>query len=94
MDGLSFVPELLGEEAAGRKQAEHELLYWEFCGAQAVRQDNWRAVRPFKSKTWELHDVGTDPGESKDLAANRPDILAKLVALAEKAHQPVRTGTQ
>ena len=28
IDGLSFVPELLGADAAGRKQPRHKYLYW------------------------------------------------------------------
>jgi hypothetical protein len=37
--------------------------------------------------------VAADPGESRDLAADKPDVLAKLKALAAAAHQPVREGT-
>lgn len=29
VDGLSFLPELIGEAAAGHKQTQHEYLYWE-----------------------------------------------------------------
>ena len=42
VDGLSLVPELFGEAAAGRKQAEHEYLYWETGSWTAVRQGAWR----------------------------------------------------
>jgi hypothetical protein len=41
---------------------------------------------------WELYDLATDPSESKNLAAAKPDMLAKLTALATKAHEPVREG--
>ncbi|MEQ1850336.1 MAG: arylsulfatase [Chthoniobacteraceae bacterium] len=93
IDGISIVPELIGEAAAGHGQARHEYLYWEIGGWTAIRQGNWRAVKPAKKETWELYDLATDPGESKDLAATQPDILAKLTALATKAHEPVREGT-
>lgn len=92
-DGLSIVPELVGESVAGRKQAQHEYLYWEIGGWTAIRQGTWRAVKPNKSPKWELYDLATDPSESKDLASTRPEVLAKLVELVTKAHEPVREGT-
>ena len=93
VDGLSLVPELIGEKAAGRKQPQHECLYWEINGWTAVRQGNWRAVRSPRKNAWGLYDLATDPGESKDLSAAQPELLAKLIDLAAKAHEPVRSGT-
>lgn len=93
IDGLSLVPELIGEQAAGRKQPKHEYLYWEIGNWTAIRQGNWRAVRPKTNGSWELYDMAADPSESKDLAAAQPQVLTKLTALAEKAHEPVREGT-
>jgi arylsulfatase A-like enzyme len=92
-DGISLLPEMLGAAAAGRKQAQHEFLYWETGGWTAIRQGAWRAVRLKAGQPWELYDVSADPSESNDLAATRPAILAKLVALAEKAHEPAREGS-
>lgn len=92
VDGLSFVPELIGEQAAGRPQAQHEYLYWEIGGWTAIRQENWRAVRPKPNAGWELYNLASDPGESKDLADAKPDVLARLTALATQAHEPVREG--
>jgi arylsulfatase A-like enzyme len=92
-DGLSMLPELLGEGAAGRKQAQHDYLYWETAGWSAIRQGQWRAVRARASQPWELFDVSSDPSESKNVAAEQPAILAKLVALAEQAHVPAVEGT-
>ena len=92
VDGISFLPTLLGA-AAGRPQKVHDYLYWEFNGWTAVRQGNWRAVKPVKATVWELYDVAADPGETKNLAADKPDALAKLKELAAAAHQPVREGT-
>lgn len=93
VDGLSILPELIGAKAAGRSQARHDYLYWEINGWTAIRQGNWRAVKPPRNAAWELYDLAADPSESKDLAAAQPDVLAGLVALAEKAHEPVREGT-
>ena len=54
---------------------------------------DWRAVKPDKSKTWELYSVASDRSEGKDLAASEPAVLARLTELAAAAHQPVREGT-
>ncbi len=93
VDGISILPLLLGEQAAGRTQPQHEFLYWELNGWTAVRQGDWRAVQPPKNADWELYDLAADPSESKNLAAERPEILARLVALAEKSHEPAIEGT-
>ena len=93
VDGLSILPELIGEKAAGHKQACHEYLYWEIGGWTAIRQGNWRAVKPGKNARWELYDLAEDPSESKDLATAHPDVAARLAALAEKAHEPAQEGT-
>jgi arylsulfatase A-like enzyme len=92
IDGLSFLPTLLGA-AAGRPQEEHDHLYWEINGWTAVRRGSWRAVKPRAATAWELYDVAADPGETRNLAADEPAVLARLTALAAAAHQPVREGT-
>ncbi|MEP7273437.1 MAG: sulfatase/phosphatase domain-containing protein, partial [Acidobacteriota bacterium] len=93
MDGISILPELIGGAAAGRKQTQHEYLYWEIGNWTAVRQGNLRAVQPAKGRKWELYDVASDPSESRDIAQEKPGILAKLTALAANAHEPVREGS-
>jgi arylsulfatase A-like enzyme len=93
IDGISFLPELIGESAAGRKQEQHDYLYWEIADWIAVRQKNWRAVKPPGDSRWELYDMARDPSESNDLAAQKPDMLAKLLAIAKQAHQPLEEGT-
>lgn len=93
IDGVSIVPELLGEAAAGHAQVQHNYLYWEIGGWVAIRQGQWRAVKPSKGGAWELYDLASDPSESKNLAAAQPEIAARLIALATKAHEPAREGT-
>jgi len=93
IDGISLVPELIGEAVAGRKQPAHEYLYWETGGWSAIRQGNWRAVRSKANQPWELYDLAADPSESNNVASAQPEILAKLTALAEKAHVPAVEGT-
>lgn len=92
-DGLSILPELVGEKVAGRKQPQHEFLYWEINGWTAIRQGTWRAVRPNVKQPWELYDLANDPSESKNVAAEQSAILKELVDKADKSHEPVREGT-
>lgn len=93
VDGISIVPTLIGEAAAGHAQKQHDYLYWEIGKATAIRQGNWRAVQPNTNAPWELYDLAGDPSESNDLAASNPDRLAKLTALAAAAHEPAVEGT-
>jgi len=75
-DGLCLTPTLLGLLG---KQKQHECLYWEFHergSAQAVRFGRWKAIR-LPGKTIELYDLQADPGETTDVAAEYPQIVAK-----------------
>ncbi len=92
IDGMSIVPELLGEDVAGRKQPQHEYLYWELSGQVAVRMQNWKAVQPRSNRAWELYDLRQDISEQTNVAGQHPDVLDKLKAVAQQAHEPVEEG--
>lgn len=92
IDGISVLPELLGEEVVGRKQEKHKYLYWELEGQVAVRVGNWKAIRPGSNAPWELYDLSKDVGERINLAKKKPHILERLRAIAEEAHEPAREG--
>lgn len=91
-DGLSIAPTLLGEKPAGRKQEQHEYLYWEDQKSVAVRMKNWKAIRPDMGKPFELYDLSRDIEEGNDVADQYPEILQKIMAYAKEAHTPVRMG--
>lgn len=93
IDGLSIVPELLGEAAAGRKQARHEYLYWEIGQQTAVRMGHWKAIRPKSNAPWELYDLSTDISETTSVADSRSEVLKRLVEFAVEAHEPAVEGT-
>jgi len=83
---ISFAPTLLGETA---RQATHDYLYWEFQGAQAVRQGRWKAVRDsIGGGTPELYDLDADSAESTDVAGQHPDIVERMRGLMDEAHRP------
>jgi arylsulfatase A-like enzyme len=91
-DGLSFAPELLGEKAAGRKQPEHDFLYWEHVQQVAVRQGPWKAIQPTKSGDWELYNLAGDISETKNVAADNRQKLEDLKKIATAAHTPQVIG--
>ena len=93
VDGISILPEILGEEATGRKQTPHEMLYWEFGPQTAVRMGQWKAHRPKANAAWDLFDLTKDLSEKTSVAAAHPEVLAKMVAFAEASHTPVVEGT-
>jgi arylsulfatase A-like enzyme len=75
IDGTSILPTLLGSNA---EQEEREYLYWEYVGGQAVRLGDWKGVRLPPELDLELYDLATDPGEQVNVAANHPDIVARI----------------
>ena len=92
VDGTSIVPELLGEDATGRKQPQHEYLYWELGNQTAVRVQSWKAIRPGRNRDWELYDLRRDVSEQHNVAADHGDVLAKMTRIAQRAHEPVEEG--
>jgi arylsulfatase len=84
MRGKSMVPLLAGRSSAIR--GEDEPVGWEFLGWRALRMGRWKATwisAPFGVSDWELFDLATDPGEARDLANQRPEVMQRLVALWE-----------
>jgi arylsulfatase A-like enzyme len=93
IDGLSILPELLGAEATGREQPQHEFLYWEFGPQTAVRIAHWKGIQPKKDGDWELYDLQKDVSESHNVASEHADVLALMKQFATKSHEEVRSGT-
>jgi arylsulfatase A-like enzyme len=80
--GKSWVPVLEGRAESPR--TDQDVLAWELFGNRAVRQGNWKLrweIQPFGKGDWELFDLASDPGEVKDLAADRPDKVREMIAL-------------
>ncbi len=90
IDGISFLPELLGKE-----QKQHEHLYWEFHeqgGKKAVRKGKWKAVKlncfDEAKTTVELYDLSVDEEESNNVAADYPQIIEELLLIMQNEHVP------
>ena len=79
-DGLSLLPLLKGDSSA----FDNRVLHWRDGGSKAnkwaIRQGPWKLVRQGASAP-ELYALSTDIGETKDLAAEKPEIVARLQTL-------------
>jgi arylsulfatase A len=81
IDGISIAPTLLGRPG---QQKQHEHLYWELNGQQAVRLGDWKAVRLKPDQKMQLFDLKTDVGERNDVAQQHPDIVARIEEIFTK----------
>lgn len=99
IDGISVVPAL-----TGKKQKQHEYLYWELPRTEpgntgnfrkekpmaAARIGNWKVIRPAPDAPVELYNLKEDIGEKRNLAAGKPDLAAKYEALLMSARTEPR----
>jgi arylsulfatase A len=91
VDGLSLAPTLLGRDG----QRRHEHLYWEFYeqgGKRAVRFGDWKAVQLGLDRSLdgavEVYDLAKDVGETTNLAARHPEVVAQARALFQASRTP------
>lgn len=75
--GKSLIPVLSGSTGEVNRG---EPLFWERAGNRAVRKGNWKIVSTYPSYEWELFDLSSDRGETKNLANQRPEIVNELSA--------------
>ncbi len=69
---------------AGKAASPHESLFWQYNRSSAVREGGYKLVKPRTGKSWELYDLAADPGETKDLAKDQPDVAARLTREFER----------
>ncbi len=89
IDGISYLPALLGQE---NKQVKHTSLYWEFPqngGQQAVRIGKWKGIRMNILKgnmKIQLFDLENDIQEQHDVAAKYPEVVKQVEDIMKKEH--------
>lgn len=85
MTGTSLVPVLSGKTQ--RHLATDSLLGEEFAGNRYVRDERWKLllVHPKRGPQpvaeppdWRLYDMSGDRGETTDVSADHPDVVARL----------------
>ena len=93
IDGRDITPILLGQSKESAREAHY---YFASYDLQAVRQGRWKlavAPQPEGSNVKKspkvaaglrLYDLDAEIGEQTDVAAQHPEIVAKLKALADK----------
>lgn len=96
-DSISFLPILLGQPD---KQARHEFLYWEFHEGgflhAALYQGRWKGIIHDKTRApFVLYDLQSDPAESRNVAADHPEIARRIqdyldTARSYSSHWPVQ----
>jgi uncharacterized sulfatase len=75
LDGVNLMPFLTGEN----KAAPHDTLYWRWRSQSAVLEFPWKLIRLGEKERY-LFDTTTPEGETKNLLAQHPDIVARLEA--------------
>jgi len=94
LDGTSFG--YLLPPGGDAEPERHQTQYFEMFGSRAIYHRGWKAVAfhpvgplyddqnpnaPFDEDTWELYHVAEDLSESRDLAAQQPELLRQLIEL-------------
>ncbi len=86
--GVSLMPAIRG---AGPLPGDR-FLFWERQGNEAVRRGDWKLVRGYsegkadgdvdglgaRTGRWELFNLAEDPGETRDLAGEHPEMVAEM----------------
>ncbi len=75
--GKSLLPILQGRQRQG-----HDVLYWQFSRAKAIRTGKWKLVR-YGQADWELYDLEKDRTELNNLAVQHPQKVKQMTALWE-----------
>ena len=92
IDGVSLVPVLKNPETRVRGHAYH--AYPKQKLGRAIRTERYRFVQwkrvndPDATAEYELYDYAHDPNETKNLAAQKPDVVRELKAILDKYSKP------
>jgi arylsulfatase A-like enzyme len=94
VSGVSLVPTFSNKPVVERP------IYWEHQANRAMRMGKWKIISPgilngaygkwktYNSLPWQLYDLENDRSESKDLSAEHPELVKKMVAMWEQwAHK-------
>jgi arylsulfatase A-like enzyme len=80
IDGANIWPLLAGEPVA--KPAHDTFYYYRGLTLEAVRQGDWK-LRLVPKENQALYNLQSDIGETTDVAAQNPEVVKRLQALAD-----------
>lgn len=90
-DGVSFLPQLLGDT---KTQKQHAYLYFEYPengGQVAIRMGDWKGVRTGvarnKAARWQIYNLRTDRAETTDVALQHPELVQQFDVILREEHQ-------
>jgi arylsulfatase A-like enzyme len=81
ISGRSLVPVLRDPDA--RVRGPDDAIGYELSGDEALYRGDLKLTRglpPLGDGRWRLYDLAADPGETRDLAPERPELVARLRA--------------
>lgn len=98
IDGHDITPLLLGEKEARSPTDAEGFFYYQIDQLQAVRSGPWKLYLPLKAKRaglaaqrttarLQLFNVREDVAEEREVSAQQPEVVQRLLKLAEAARQ-------
>jgi arylsulfatase A-like enzyme len=105
IDGHDIRDLLFAKAGAKSPYDETGFFYYHSAQLQAVRAGPWKLYLPLKKKAvmakgaangqpLALYDVRADVGEEREVSAQHPEVVAKLLQLAENARALIGDGDQ
>jgi arylsulfatase A len=92
LDGESLWPTLQDPNHKSETRRPMVWVFPEYGGQVATRFGDWKVVRRQlarpKPGEWELYNVATDPGETRDLASEHPDLVEQGIAILRSQSGP------
>lgn len=75
LDGVNLIPFVRGEKSG----VPHDYLFWRWRSQAAVHDGRWKLILLGPTQRY-LFDTAAPDGETRNLAAQHPDIAARLLA--------------
>src|SRR5207248_4884589 len=77
-----------------RQQKKHEFLYFEMPHGKsrtfAIRMGDWKTIKPEPNAEVELYNLKNDLAETKNVAAENPEIMRQVKKILAAEHTDER----
>ena len=105
IDGHDIRPLILGEPGACSPWDVSGFCFYHTDQLQAIRSGPWKLYLPLAERyvtldrkvapsKLELFDVRSDPGEAQEVSARNPEVVGRLLTLAERAREELGDGNR